>query len=164
MGIEAGRKQDRVGAIVIDDPHDVILDRAQVSRVAGAFRKGNVLRESAAFVEADLVRRAGPWIERVAMHRRVVHIVAIFEQMLRAIAVMHIEVEDEDAIDSVLLAQPVGNASDGVEKTEAHRLDALRMVAGWAGDHERALLRLEHVVRGAQRGGNCSARGGEGLR
>ena len=55
------------------------------------------------------------------MDRRVVDVVALFEEVLRAVAVMHVEVEDEDALDARLLAQPFGDAGDGVEEAEAHR-------------------------------------------
>ena len=55
------------------------------------------------------------------MNGGVVDVVAVLEQMLRPVPVMHVEVEDEHALDSGLLAQPLGDAGDGVEEAEAHR-------------------------------------------
>ena len=92
--------------------------------------------------------RAGAGIERVAVDRRVIDVVALLEEMLRAVAVVHVEVVDEDALDARLLAQPFRDAGDGVEEAEAHRLRALGVMSGRAGDDERALrFALQHARR-----------------
>src|SRR5206468_8760677 len=77
---------------------------------------------------------ASSWIKRISVHRCVEDVVALLEEMLRAIAVVHVEVEDENALDALLFAKPLRRAGDGVEETEAHRLDTLRVMAGRAGD------------------------------
>src|SRR5438105_5002219 len=164
MGVEPGGKQNRIRPVIVDDPPDLLFNGAQILRVAGAFGKRDVFCEAAAFPEADFIRGAGAGIKRIAVHRRVVHVIALFEQMLRAVSMMHIEIEDEHALDTILFAQPLRDAGDRVEKTETHRLNAFRVMSGRPCDDERPLPRPKHVVRGAQRGGHGRTRGGERLR
>src|SRR5207302_10640017 len=128
----------------VDDAHDVVFDGAKVVRVPGAAGHGNVLRESASAARAYLIRRSRPGIERIAVNRCVEDILAFFEEMLRSVAVMDVEVEDEHALDSVLLAQPFSDAGDGVEEAEPHGLNPLGVMAGRAGDDKRSLRLTQH--------------------
>src|ERR1043166_3013621 len=80
MSVETGGEEDRVRLVVVDDADDVVFDRAQIRGVAGAAVERNVLREAASLADADLVRGAGARIKRIAMRRRVIDVVALFEE------------------------------------------------------------------------------------
>ena len=94
------------------------------------------------------------------------------EQVLGAVAVMHVEVHDGDALDPVGF-QGVGRADgDIAEETEAHRAAALGVVAGRPHRAERALdvlpkdevHRVDECARGAQgRGQRVRAHDGVGV-
>ena len=96
------------------------------------------------------------------MHRDVEDVLAIFEQRLRAVAVVDVEVEDEQARHPGLLEHPLRHAGDGIEEAEAHRFDALGVMPGRAGDDERAIA-AEHARRGGQRRAHRRARRCEAL-
>lgn len=163
MSIEPGRQQNDVRVVLVDAAEDVILDRREVLHVPAAAGKRNVLRETAAGSGTDLVRGAGAWIKRIAVHRGVEDVVALFEEVLRSISVMDVEVEDEHPLDSRLFAQPFRDAGDGVEETKPHRLGAFGVMSGRAGDDERAAAAAEHVRRAGERGAHRRARGGKAL-
>src|SRR5438445_2114200 len=102
MGVEAGGEEDRVGTIGVDDPDDLVFDGGEVRDVAFAAIERNVVRVAASLADADLVRGAGAGIERVAMHRGVEDVIAVVKEMLGSVAVVDIEVEDEDPLDARL--------------------------------------------------------------
>ena len=64
------------------------------------------------------------------------------EDVLRAVAVVHVPIDDEDAFDAVLLLRVAGRDGDVVEQAEAHAAAGIRMVSG--GPH-----RAEGIAGGA---------------
>ena len=165
MGIESGRQQDRLRLVVVDGAHDHVFDAAEIRGIAEALRERNVERVAAAFAFTDFVRRAGTRIKRKAVHRRIEDIVPIPEQCLRSIAVMNVEIEDEHALDAGLLAHPLGHASDRVEETETHRLEAFGVMSRRTRhDEGAAVFRFHHFFRSRERRADRRARGRERLR
>ena len=54
----------------------------------------------------------------------------VLEQVLRAVAVVDVPVEDQNALEVEFVAQRAGGDDDVVEQTEAHRAVALGVVTG----------------------------------
>ena len=66
------------------------------------------------------------------------------EDVLGAVAVMHVEVDDRDALESVRLQRVRGADRDVVEEAEAHRAPPLGVVARRAHGAERGLAFAAH--------------------
>ena len=71
-----------------------------------------------------------PGIERVLVRRDVEHAAVVPERVLRAVAVVHVEVDDRDALEAVRRARVCRRDGDVVEQAEAHRLHRRRVMAG----------------------------------
>ena len=63
----------------------------------------------------------------------------LFEQMLGAIAVVYIPVNDENFFEIVLVLQVAGGNRDVVKKTKPQRGIVLGMVTGWANECEAVI-------------------------
>ena len=70
------------------------------------------------------------------MGAQVEDVVAALEQVLSPVAVVDIEVEDRDPLETVGPQQALGGEGDVVEEAEAHRGGPLRMMAGRADGRE----------------------------
>src|SRR5688572_17069216 len=94
------------------------------------------------------------------MDRRVEDVVAFFEEMLGAVPVMHVPVEDEYPLDSFLLAQVLGDTGQRVEKAETHGPLFLGMMSRRPGDDQGAFTAVLHpdILGRCQRGADGSAR------
>ena len=89
------------------------------------------------------------------MHRHVEHLRIVLEDVLRAVAVMHVVVDDGDAVGAER-AGVRGGDGDVVVEAEAHRAVALGVMAGRPHQRERAACAAAHhpldgVDRGAGR-------------
>ena len=77
-------------------------------------------------------------VERVLEARADQHAPVALEDVLGAVAEVHVEIEDGDAVEAVVLERVRGAHRHVVEEAEAHRLRALGVVAGRAHVAERA--------------------------
>ena len=82
---------------------------------------------------ALLLARAGAGIKRHLVGGAIEHGLVVPENILRAVAVMHVPIDDGDALGPVLLLRMAGGDGDCVEKAEAHRRFALGMMTRRAG-------------------------------
>ena len=84
----------------------------------------------------------------------------VVEGILGAIAVVHIEVDDGDALEPVALARVPGGDGDVVQQAEAHRLGRAGVMAGRAhGAEGGGNVSGEHRVGGGEAGA-CRLPGG----
>jgi hypothetical protein len=84
------------------------------------------------------------------------HARILVERLLGAVAVMHVEVEDRNALEAVGFERMHGSDRDVVEDAEAHRPSRRRMVPGRAHRAEGVarLARHHHVRRAHQEQGD----------
>ena len=103
---------------------------------------------------------SGAGIQRRLMDRGVEQARIVLEDVLRAIAVMHVEIDHRDAGDAMDLPRLLGADGDIVEQAEAHRLGGLGVVAGRAGGAEgiARLPRHDGIDRGADGAGGTQRR------
>ena len=110
-------------------------------------------------MRADFADRARAGIERHLMRRRVKHVSIAPENLLHAIAVMHVKIDDGDARGAMRRARMQGRDGGVVEKAKAHRRIARRMMARRPHGDESVLGVAAHhridgresAARGAQR-------------
>jgi hypothetical protein len=108
---------------------------------------------------AALAHRAGAGIERHLVRRAIHHGRVVPENVLAAVAVMHVEIDDRDAFRAVPFLRVARRDRDIVEQAEAHRRRGLGMMAGRAHRDERVcdsalhhlIDRLHRAARTAQR-------------
>ena len=81
-------------------------------------------------VLAGLADRAGAGKERHLVGRAIHHRLVGPENLLRAVAVMHVEIDDRRAGDAVVILRIARGDGGVVEQTKAHRPRGLGMVAG----------------------------------
>jgi hypothetical protein len=110
--------------------HDV-LDERQERVAARPRRHGEIQREPLARPRADVAQRAGAGIERRLVDAREQHVVAAVEDVVRTVAVVHVPVQDQDAL-GTLIERVLGRDRDSVEETESHRRRPLGVVPGRA--------------------------------
>lgn len=167
--VEAGRDEHEVRRELAGDRHHDGPERGQVLGVAE--RRRHAARPRDVHVEAQpgarpALRGAAGAREEVAVvvpvDREVEHAAVLVEHLLRAVAVVHVPVDDQHLAD---LGQPLPQQPrrdrDGVEEAEAHRLVGLGVVAGRPHHREPvadvALGRLERQVDHAA-GGHAGRR------
>ena len=104
---------------------------------------------------AGFVGRAGAGIERPAVDREEADALVGVEHVLRAVAVVDVPIDDQHAVEPVLVDRDAGGDGHVVEQAEAHRAVGERMVPGRPHEAERrAVLAGEHAVdRVARRAG-----------
>ena len=124
MGVEAGRDEHELG---LEGTHDRLDDLVECRVVGGITRTGG---------ERDVhdslgvrIRPSRPWPERPLVKRDREHARVVAEQRLGAIAVMDVEVDDGDALETERVLRVTGGDRDVAEDAEAHRLRLERMVA-----------------------------------
>jgi hypothetical protein len=105
---------------------------------------------------AALVARTGAGIERHLM-RRAIHDARIGpENLLRAVAVVHVEIDDRDTLGAVLRLRVARGDGGVVDEAEAHRRRGLGVMAGRAhGDEGVRRAAVHHAIdraHGAARG------------
>ena len=116
MRVEAGRHQEQLRVEPLDRRHDPLVERQEVLLVAGAGAQWNVHGRVALFV-----RPAGSGIEGPLVQRDEEHRVVRPEDLLRAVPVMNVVVDDRDSADAVLGLHVTGGDRDVVDEAEAHR-------------------------------------------
>uniref|UniRef100_A0A8W7PBL6 Uncharacterized protein n=1 Tax=Anopheles coluzzii TaxID=1518534 RepID=A0A8W7PBL6_ANOCL len=128
----------------------------QFSTSAPQSLHGDVHVEAPARPAADdgVVRVGAAREERpivVPVHRDVQHVRVLLEDVLRAVAVVHVPVDDQDAPQPVPLDRMPGRHRDAVVDAEAVRRVRLRVVPGRAHHaHARPGAALQHVLHHGQ--------------
>ena len=135
IAIEAGGDEDEVGGELSTDRQHHLGEGTHVLAIAEPGRERQVERPPGSGTLAYLLGGAGARIERVLMGRDVEHVRIALEEMLRAVAVMQVPVDDHHAPEAAA-PEPRGGDGDVVEEAEAHRAIALRMVAGRTDERE----------------------------
>src|SRR5262245_5368018 len=124
VGIKAGRDQDQIGGEVLQRRQQAGFERLleAIATITWAQRR---IEDVADTGFAD---RAGAWIERHLMGRGEQQVFVRPENVLRAIAVMHVEIDDGNALDTIPLAGVEPRNGDVGENAKAHGTLALGMV------------------------------------
>jgi ribosome biogenesis GTPase A len=154
--VEAGGDEHEVG-------REVAFDRGQRGREDREIAAGRSVRRQRG-VDATVARRdvraAATRPERPAMERPEEDLAVGREQFLGSVAVMHVEVDDEDAFDSAPADEMPCGDRDVVEQAEAHRPPRERVMAGRPDRAERILAGSgQHfVARGDRRSGRSTCR------
>ena len=101
-------------------------------------RQRQVGREAFACAAADLSRCPGARIERILMQRDKQHMRVVVERILRAVAVMHVPIDDRDAFQA---ARARGGRCKRhvVQQAKAHARARHSVVTGWPEQREAAL-------------------------
>ena len=133
MRVESRRYDQQVGREVVEPRQDRRFERLaeHVAAVAGAQRRVDDL-----VVLAGLAERAGAGIERHLVGRRVHDGSVVPEDVLGAVAVVDVEIDDGDALDAMGRLGVAGGDRRVVEEAEAHRRRRLGVVAGRPGGDE----------------------------
>jgi len=134
MRIEACRYHDQVGLEIPQPGQNDLLEGFAELRPAVAGAQGRV---DDGVVLAALAHRPGTRIERHLVGRAIHHAGIGPENLLRAVAVMDVEIDDRDALQAVPLLRMPRRDRHIVEEAETHGPRGLGMVAGRAHRHER---------------------------
>ena len=130
MGVESARYEDEAGAETAHDGFDDLLEGETILGVAAARRKGDVHVRALRLAGADLISLAGAGVERVLVGRTVEHVWVVVERVLRAVAVVNVDIDDRDAFQPVVFPCESRRDRDVVQQTEAHRLSRAGVVPG----------------------------------
>src|ERR1700692_2499625 len=118
-------------------PAEMTTSSGRNSRSSGRILSSKAARDASA---ASTGRRGG----RPIHHRFVAP-----ENLLRAVAVMHVEIDDRGTRDAVLLLRIARRDGDVVEQAKAHRPRSLGVMAGRArGDEGVGRLLGQYLVNG----------------
>src|ERR1700704_4429441 len=132
VGVEAGRYQQQFSTERRECRAALLFPGTEKHRVSGTAGERDV---DDIAVRPALAGTSGPWIERKLMGRRVEDLGVVFETVLRAVAVVDVEVEHPDA-PNAHGARRDQTDGDVVEETEAHRLRVLGMMARRPNDRD----------------------------
>ncbi len=145
VGVEPGRDQDELRREAIDRrQHDLLI---RVAELVGARERRQ--RRVADVADTALRARTGAGIKRHLMGGGIEDLRVVLEHVLRAVAVMHVEIHDRHALQPVRRAGMGCPDRDIVEQAKAHRHVALGMMSRRAHTAEgvgRAVL--QHQVDG----------------
>jgi len=112
-----------------DGPEDLPENTEEIG-IPFAGRQGHVQVVAYARPVAGFANGAGPRKEGDLVGREIKDVAARIERVLRAVAVMDVPVDDEDAPKAMPADEIFRSDGDVVEKTEAHRPRRLGVVAG----------------------------------
>ena len=130
MRVEAGGDEDQVRREIVERRQDARLRRPRGKcrcRHRGASGALTMLPAPVSSL------RAGAGIERHLVGRAVEHARIVPEDVLRAVAVVHVPVDDGDALGAMRLLRMAGGDGDVVEQAEAH---GRRFSAWWPGGRD----------------------------
>ena len=144
MRVETGRNHHEIGAERIEPRQDRDLEGLAKFVGAVACPQGGIDDRA---LRASFRGCAGAGIERHLVDRGVEHAGILPEDVLRAVAVMHVPVDDGDAFGPMRCLRVAGRDRGMVEEAEAHGALALGMVPGRAHrDEGIARLAGHHLV------------------
>eukprot|EP01035_Chromulina_nebulosa_P029519 gene29520-39124_t len=129
VGVEPGRQQYEVGPERVERRQDAAGHRLaeRTARVIGPERGVDDIADTC------LVLGAGARIERHLVRRAIEHRWIVPEDILRAITVVHIPVDNGNTLGAMLLLRIARRDCRRVEEAEAHRRVLFGVVAGWPG-------------------------------
>ena len=130
MRVEARGNDHELGSVFIEPRQDAVLESGLelVAVVARAQR-----RIDDGIVFAALADGAGAGKQRHLMRRAIHHRLVGPENLLRAVAVMHVEIDDRNARDAVMVLRMARGNGGIVEQAEPHRPRRLGVMAGRPG-------------------------------
>ena len=151
VGVEAGGDDDQFGAELLQLRQDDVLERG-TEFDAAVF--GRQRRVDDGVVFAALAAGAGAGKQRHLVRRAIHHGRIGPEDILGAVAVMHVEVDHGGTADAVFALGVTRGNRGMIEKAEAHRLADFGVMAGRAHRDERVVVGAGHDRVG---GGNRAA-------
>jgi len=160
VGIEARRHQNELRPKLGDNRQCDSRVREVVVGISCTSRERQVDREARPRACTDVPGGAGTRVVRILVRRDEEHRGIVVKAPLRAVAVMHVEVDDRHARQATR-ASVRGRDGDVVEEAEAHRARAFGVVSWWTDDRTRASTGpgVEHVLdRGHRRAGGQASR------
>ncbi len=113
------------------DGLDQLIERGTILRVAAVGGQRDVDVRAFAVALAGLTRRTCARVEREQVRRDVEQIAVFVEGVLRAVAVVNVDVDDGDAFQPVALAGGLGRDRDVVEQAKTFYQLRPSVVAGW---------------------------------
>ncbi len=130
--VEAGGEEEELRLVVEESGDDVLGEGVVVVLVVAPGGHGEVEGVAAALADAGFVGEAGVWVLGVGvfMDGDDERVAALFEEVLRAVAVVDVEVDDGDAFELVCGEQVVCGERDVGVEAEAHGAVCLGVVAG----------------------------------
>lgn len=150
--VEAGGHHDQIGVELPGDRHDYGPEGGQVLGVSHwrieRTTPTNINVEALAVVDARLLEVPGAREEVtvvVPVQRYIKHVRVVVEDLLEAIAVMHIPVDDQNSFHFEFLLQLFDRNGYRVEETESHRLLVLGVTARRS-HHREAVLPTDTVA------------------
>ena len=141
MSVETGRYHDQIGREGVDAGEDFGRHRLAEKPAGGAGRQRRIDDRVAG---PAFVRGAGAGIERHLMRRGVKHRTVRPENLLRAIAVMHVEIDDRHALGAVNGLRLAGCDRSEIKEAEPHRPRCLGVMAGRPHGHEGVIDPARH--------------------
>ena len=154
-GIKAGGDENEVWFEGVDGGEQTVSERGAEGAHAGAGGEGEIQRGPEAFAAASFIGVAGEGIERTLVCAAKQHAAVLIEDVLGAIAVMHVPIDDGDFLRPVLLLAMTCGDGDVVEQAETHALGRSCVVAGWAHGAEGVFdLASENGIDGIQDSAN----------
>ena len=154
--VEAGGDDHQLRAEVVERGQQAFAPR-RAEAIAARPRRQRRIEDVAVAALFD-VARVG--IQRRLVRAQVQHARVVFEDRLRAVAVVHVEIDDRHALQLAVLDRVRGGDGRAVEQAEAHRHVAGRVVARRTHRAERALrIAVQHRIGGGHRGAGRAQRG-----
>jgi hypothetical protein len=114
----------------VQSRQDVLAEDLCVARVTGSRGQRNVEGRPRACAAPALTGRPGSREQGVLVCADIEHVTALFEQVLGAVSVVDVEIDDRDASESGLADQVLGSDRHIVEVAEAHRHGMFGVVTG----------------------------------
>src|SRR5215210_3566173 len=140
VGVVTGGDQDQGRTELAHYGEEDPGERRRVSFFPRTRGEGHVHGEAPSLALPHLVGPAGPRIEGALVGREVEHLPVFVEDVLGAVAVVHVPVEDGYSLDPARTGV-LGGHRDVVEQTEPHPGHPPGVVAGRARDRKRRLPR-----------------------
>ena len=157
--VETGRNQDQLRRKISHERKN--FARVELSKfgTAIAVAKGEI---SDGIAHRIFTRVAGARIEWHLVTRDEQDTVIAVDEILSAVAVMHVEINDCDPLKTVTFQSVLGGNRDISEEAKSHRRFTLGMVPGWACRDKGVTVRsLKHEIDGANRTANGAIGSGE---
>ena len=148
MGIEAGRDDDELRSECVERGQNPVLECLAQFHAAVACSE----RRIEDIAHPGLADRAGAREQRHLMRRGIEHARIGVEDLLRAVAVVDVEIDDRDPLQPVVTLRVSRADADVVEQAEPHRPFGFGVVARRTARDEGVLhFPVEHLVDGLHR-------------
>src|SRR5215211_1583844 len=132
VGVETGGDQDPLGSELPQHGQEDPGESRRIQVFPRARRQRHVRREAQPLSFSNFAGLAGPRVEGTLMRREVEHPTVAVEDVLGAVAVVHVPVQDGDLLEPSREGVPGGDGRV-VREAETHPVVSSRMVAGRTG-------------------------------